>query len=293
MKKNLRTLKQMQIEGQKITWLTCYDYSFATILESTDLDMILVGDSGGMVMSGYENTVPVSMDEMINFSKSVRSGAPNKFIVGDMPKGSYEINNDEAIRNALRFVKEAGCDAVKLEGGINMSARIKSIVESGIPVIGHIGLTPQSASSLGGYRVIGRNRSELTSLIEDGKAVEQAGAFAVLLEAAPPSVAKEIKKVVTFPVLGIGSGSHVDGQLLILHDLLGIYPNFRPKFAKCYVPEVINDFLDSIKLLSREENYKNFTNKDGIHALSKLCIDKFIFETRNLIFPNDDFSYQE
>ncbi len=293
MKKNLRTLKQMQIEGQKITWLTCYDYSFATILETTDLDMILVGDSGGMVMSGYENTVPVSMDEMINFCKSVRSGAPSKFIVGDMPKGSYEINNDEAIRNAMRFVKEAGCDAVKLEGGINMSARIKSIVESGIPVIGHIGLTPQSASSLGGYRVIGRNRSELTSLIEDGKAVEQAGAFAVLLEAAPPSVAKEIKKVVTFPVLGIGSGSHVDGQLLILHDLLGIYPNFRPKFAKCYVPEVIDDFLESIKLFSKEENSKNFTNQDGIHALSKLCIDKFIFETRNLIFPNDDYSYQE
>jgi 3-methyl-2-oxobutanoate hydroxymethyltransferase len=293
MKKNLRTLKQMQIESQKITWLTCYDYSFATILDSTDIDMILVGDSGGMVMSGYENTVPVSMDEMINFSKSVRSGAPNKFIVGDMPKGSYEVNNDDAIRNAMRFVKEAGCDAVKLEGGINMSLRIKSIVDSGIPVIGHIGLTPQSASSLGGYRVVGRNQSELTSLTEDAKAVEQAGAFAVLLEAAPPSVAMAIKKVVDFPVLGIGSGSYVDGQLLILHDLLGIYPNFRPKFAKCYVPAVIEDFIESIKSFSKEENSKIFKNQDGIHALSKLCINKFIYETRNLIFPNDDFSYQE
>lgn len=283
----------MQSQGRKITWLTCYDYSFATILDSTDLDMILVGDSGGMVMFGYETTVPVTMDEMISISKSVRVGAPNKFIVGDMPKGSYEVNNEEAIRNAMRFVKEAGCDAVKLEGGVNMSARIKAIVDSGISVVGHIGLTPQSATSLGGYRVIGRDQSELKSLLIDGKAIQDAGAFAVLVEAAPPSVAKELKNIVNLLVLGIGSGANVDGQLLILHDLLGIYPNFRPKFAKCYVPDVMDDFLKSLEALSEKEVDKNFTNKDGIHALSKMCVDKFINEVRNLEFPSVDYSYKE
>jgi 3-methyl-2-oxobutanoate hydroxymethyltransferase len=283
----------MQSEGKKITWLTCYDYSFATILESTDLDMILVGDSGGMVMLGYETTVPVTMDEMVYLSKSVRAGAPNKFIVGDMPKGSYEVSNEEAIRNAMRFVKEAGCDAVKLEGGINMSPRIKAIVDSGVSVVGHIGLTPQSATSLGGYRVIGRDQSELKSLLLDAKAVEDAGAFAVLVEAAPPSAAKELKNVVDFLVLGIGSGINVDGQLLILHDLLGIYPNFRPKFAKCYVPDVMHDFLKSLESLSEKQGDKKFMNADGLHALSKMCVEKFIFEVKNSIFPNTEYSYKE
>ncbi len=287
MKHTLRSLNSLRNNGELVTWLTCYDYSFATILEETNLDMILVGDSGGMVMLGYKDTVPVTMDEMILMSKAVRKGAPNKFVVGDMPKGSYEISNEAAVLNALRFVKEADCDAIKLEGGIEIVDRVRAIQQSGIPVIGHIGLTPQSAGNLGGYRVVGRTKSEQQKLINNAKELESAGAFAILIEAVPPLTTKKITSSVNNLVMGIGAGKYTHGQLLILHDLLGLYADFRPKFAKSFIRDVIEEFY---------ENYENFASHyktDGIRQLSKMAINKYIYLVKQGEFPNDRYSYSD
>lgn len=291
MKRNLNSLRAMRDKGEKITWLTCYDYSFASVLESTELDLILVGDSGGMVLLGYSDTTPVSMDEMLLMCKAVRRGARNKFIVGDMPKGSYEVSDAEAVNNAMRFVKEAGCDAVKLEGGSGMCSRVQAITRSGIPVIGHIGLTPQTSSQFGGYRVVGKKDSEAKELTKHAKDLEEAGAFAILFEAIPPAVAAELTKVLNSITFGIGAGSATDGQLLILHDLLGLYPDFRPKFAKCYVPAIVNDYLESLHSLKDLIAYGRETRKDGLREISHRAVERYIHEVKNGTFPNEHFSY--
>jgi len=290
MRQNLRTLTIAKSNSKPITWLTCYDYSFARVLNETDLDLILVGDSGGMVALGYSDTVPVTMDEMIMLTSAVRRGAPDKFIIGDMPKGSYEVNNDDAISNAMRFVKEAGADAIKLEGGVSMAERIAAISKSGIPVFGHIGLTPQSAVARGGYRVVGRESGEGKKVMEDALAVQEAGAVAVLLEALPPTLSQAITSSLNIPVLGIGAGPHVDGQLLILHDLLGLYPDFRPKFAQCFIPDVLDSFQESIAI-SREDARSE--RLDGLRELSRLAVESFILATQNRSFPGDTYSYSD
>lgn len=279
--------------GTVLTWLTCYDYSLASALNRTDLDMILVGDSGGMVALGYTDTTPVTMDEMIMMSSSVRRGAPDKFIVGDMPKGSYEVSNEVAVNNAMRFVKESGCDAVKLEGGATMALRVKAIVEAGIPVIGHIGLTPQSSTSQGGYRVIGRTSIELENLQSSFDSLTRAGAFAILLEAVPPKVAKKFTdeaKIVTF---GIGAGKFTHGQLLILHDLIGLYPNFRPKFAKCYVPDVLEQFIVNLRNSGDLNIFGKQTRADGMYEIVRLAVVAFIESVRLRTFPDETFSYKD
>ncbi len=282
----------MRASAQPITWLTCYEFSFATALAATDLDMILVGDSGGMVALGYVDTVPVSMDEMILLASAVRRGAPNKFIVGDMPKGSYEASDAEAINNAMRFVKESGCDAVKIEGGTVMANRVKAIVDSGIPVVGHIGLTPQSAAAAGGYRVVGRNIGEFEVLHSSLQDLEKAGAFAILLEAIPPTVSKRLTEASSSIILGIGAGKFTHGQLLILHDLLGLYPNFRPKFAKCYVPDVVGAFGSRLHLESDQIEFGRSTRKDGLHEITRLAVEHYVAEVRSGKFPNDQYSYK-
>jgi 3-methyl-2-oxobutanoate hydroxymethyltransferase len=287
MKHNLRTIESLVKNNEILTWLTCYDYSFATILEETDLDLILVGDSGGMVLHGHKDTVPVTMEEMILMCKSVRRGSPNKFIVGDMPKGSYEISNEIAITNAMRFVKEGGCDAIKLEGGIDVLERVKSIKKSGIAVIGHIGLTPQSSTNLGGYRVVGRTKIEEEDLINSAKHLEQAGVFAILVEAVPPSITEKIKLNTRSLIFGIGAGPFAHGQLLILHDLLGLYSDFRPKFAKSFIGDVIETYYHDYKNL--ETSFKT----DGIRHLSKLAINEFIKQVKDGKFPDKNFSYTE
>lgn len=292
MKHNIRSLKELKTQGTPITWLTCYEYSFATALNSTDLDMILVGDSGGMVALGYGDTVPVTMDEMIFLASSVRRGAPDKFIVGDMPKGSYEVSDEDAVRNAMRFAKEAGCDAVKLEGGQIMASRVRAIVDSGITVIGHIGLTPQSSGALGGYRVIGRDVKEVQDMKLSIEALESAGAFAILVEALPPVVSEEIQKMAKSIIFGIGAGLPVDGQLLILHDALGLYPKFRPKFAKNYVPSILHEFS---KELSKQENvieYGRETRRDGLHEITRLAVNEYIRDVRTKNFPSSEYSYK-
>ena len=292
MKHSLRSLKEMKLSKTPITWLTCYDYSFASVLDSTDLDMILVGDSGGMVLLGYSDTVPVTMNEMIQLASSVRRGAPSKFIIGDMPKGSYEGSNEEAIKNAMRFIKESSCDAVKLEGGIEMSERVRAISGSGIPVVGHIGLTPQSAIAQGGYRVIGRVKDEKNKLFSDAKKLTDSGAFAILLEAMPPDLAAKISSKLEILIMGIGAGPQVDGQLLILHDLLGLYPNFRPKFAKCYIPAAIEEFIVGIGSVENLVAHGRSTRNDGFREIARLAVNLFIKETKAGIFPSSEYSYK-
>lgn len=290
MKLNLRSMLEAKSKSRPLTWLTCYDYSFASVLSETDLDLILVGDSGGMVALGYTDTVPVTMDEMIMLTSAVRRGAKDKFIVGDMPKGSYEVSNEDAVRNAMRFAKEAGADAVKLEGGVSMVDRISAITKSGIPVFGHVGLTPQSAVAHGGYRVVGRASKEGDQVLVDALAVQEAGAVAVLLEALPPKLSKSITESLKIPVLGIGAGPFVDGQLLILHDLLGLYPDFRPKFAQCFIPQVLRAFMDSVE--NTTEDARDL-RRDGLRELSRLAVCSFIAETVSGGFPGTTYSYAD
>ena len=292
-KHTVKSLAELRATRVPITWLTCYEYSFATALDSTSLDMILVGDSGGMVALGHADTVPVTMNEMIHLASAVRRGAPNKFIVGDMPKGSYEASDYDAISNAMRFIKESGCDAIKLEGASVMANRAQAIVESGIPVIGHIGLTPQSSASFGGYRVFGRDSDEMESLKLAVHNLELAGVFAILLEAIPPQVARVLSEKASSIIFGIGAGKFTHGQLLILHDLLGLYPGFRPKFAKCYIPEVISTFISN---LGNHENLISFgrtTRQDGLHEITRLAVEAYVSEVKKQSFPSDDYTYKD
>jgi 3-methyl-2-oxobutanoate hydroxymethyltransferase len=293
MKHNIRTLQEMKQTQTPISWLTCYEYSFATALNATSLDMVLVGDSGGMVSLGYQDTSPVTMDEMIQLASAVRRGAPDKFIVGDMPKGSYEATDTDAVKNAMRFMKESSCDAVKLEGGAHMADRVRAITKAGIPTVGHIGLTPQSSGAFGGYRVVGRSESELSDLRESVIALENSGVFAILLEAVPTVAAQTLTNESNSIILGIGAGKHTDGQLLILHDLLGLYPTFRPKFAKCYVPQVLKNFSEELLGHSDLNTFGRSTRKDGIHEITRLAVESYVQEVKSREFPGPTFSYKD
>ncbi len=227
-------LQKMKDSGQTAVWVTSYDYWTAQFAEQAGMDMILVGDSLGMCIYGYEGTIPVTMDQCIWHSEAVRRGAPNTFIIGDMPFLSYQVNCDEAVRNAGRFFKEARVDAIKLEGGRRVCPQIKSIAEGGMLVMGHIGLTPQSSGQLGGFKAQGRTAETALELIEDAKAIQTAGAYSLLVEAVPPEVCKIIRDELTIPVYSIGAGIDADGQLMIVSDILGIFQAFTPKFVKKY-----------------------------------------------------------
>jgi 3-methyl-2-oxobutanoate hydroxymethyltransferase len=225
---------KMKKEGKKVTWLTAYDYPTATFAEAAGLDMLLVGDSLGMCVYGYPGTVPVTMDQCIVHSEAVRRGAPNTFVIGDMPFLSYQVSDADAVINAGRFLKEASVDAVKLEGGTRVAGRIRALVDAGILVCGHIGLTPQSSGQLGGHKAQGRTVESARMVIEDALAVQEAGAQLILLEAIPPEVAGFIARKLTIPVYSIGAGPECDGQLLIIADLIGQFQAFSPKFVKKY-----------------------------------------------------------
>ncbi len=238
-------LHKMKQEGEKIAWITAYDYPTAQFAEAAGMDMLLVGDSLGMCVYGYDSTVPVTMNQSIVHCQAVRRGAPNTFILGDMPFMSYQASDAEAVRNAGRFIKEAGVDGIKLEGGVRVISRIKAILNAGIVVCGHIGLTPQSSGQLGGHKAQGRTVESAKLLIEDALAIEDAGAQLLLLEAVPPEVAGFIAKKLSIPVLSIGAGPYCDGQLLIVSDLIGQFQAFTPKFVKKYanVAQVVTDAL--------------------------------------------------
>lgn len=250
-------------EGKPITWLTCYDYPTAYLQEQAGIDMILVGDSLGMTMLGFDSTLPVTMDDMIRHASAVRRGAPNTFIVGDMPYMSYQPSVETAIRSAGRFMAEASCDAIKLEGGAEMADRIAGIVAAGIPAIGHLGLTPQSASALGGFRVQGRSASLAKKIVDNAKALEQAGAFMILLEMVPDRVCQIItERAQNCIIMSLGSGPTAHGQLLIYHDMFGLYPRFKPKMAKMFgnAGEVI---LNGLKQYVSEVSGKSFPQPEN------------------------------
>ncbi len=241
----IHDLYDMKKRGEKITWLTSYDFPTAQFAEEAGIEMILVGDSMGMCVYGYESTVPVTMEQCIVHCDAVRRGAPNTFVMGDMPFMSYHTSNGDAVRNAGRFIKETGVDSVKLEGGVRIAGRISAIVDAGILVCGHIGLTPQSSGQLGGHKAQGRTADSARLVIDDALAVQEAGAHILLLEAIPPEVASFITKKLSIPVLSIGAGIHCDGQLLIVSDMIGQFKAFTPKFVKKYaaVAEVITDAM--------------------------------------------------
>jgi 3-methyl-2-oxobutanoate hydroxymethyltransferase len=222
-------------DHEPITWLTCYDYPTAYLQEAAGIEMILVGDSLGMTMLGFDSTLPVTMDDMVRHAQAVRRGAPTAFVVGDMPYMTYQPSVETAIRNAGRFMAECGCDAIKLEGGAAMADRIKGIVDAGIPAIGHLGLTPQSVSALGGFRVQGKSAALAKKIVDDAKTLEKAGAFAILLEMVPDRLCQLItERAEGCIIMSLGSGPQAHGQLLIYHDMFGLYPKFKPKMAKVY-----------------------------------------------------------
>lgn len=227
-------LQKMKQEGQKTVWITAYDFWTASFAEKAGMDMLLVGDSLGMCIYGYSGTIPVTMDQCIWHSEAVRRGAPNTFIIGDMPFLSYQVSVEEAVRNAGRFHKEAGVDAIKLEGGRRVCSRIQAIADGGMLVMGHIGLTPQSSGQQGGFKAQGRTAEAAWEVIEDALAIEAAGAFALLVEAVPPEVCGIIREKLSIPVYSIGAGWEADGQLMICSDVLGIFQAFTPKFVKKY-----------------------------------------------------------
>lgn len=275
----LPTLFKKAEDGEPITWLTCYDYPTAYFQEEAGIDMILVGDSLGMTMLGYDSTLPVTMNDMIRHTQAVRRGAPKAFLVGDMPYMTYQASVEDAIRNAGRFMAEAATDGIKLEGGKEMADRIHGVVSAGIPAIGHLGLTPQSASALGGFRLQGKGALQAKKIVDDAKALEEAGAFAILLELVPDRVCKLItERAENCLIMSLGSGPHAHGQLLIYHDMFGLYPKFKPKMAKVFgnAGEVILDGLKGYVTevtsgdFPAEENYFGMKDEDYEDLLDML-----------------------
>ena len=265
MKKSINDIRQMVKDGEKISFLTSYDYLTAKYEERAGIDMILVGDSLGNVELGYDSTIPVTMDEMISHASSVRRGAPNTFIIGDMPYMSYQISNEMAIMNAGRFIKESRCDAIKLEGaGEQICERVRAIVGAGILVMGHIGLTPQFTAQLGGLKAQGKTAEAAWRLVEEAKKLEEAGCWAILVEGVPAIVGKAIKENTTIPILGIGAGSYVDGQLIIYADMIGYYDDFTPKFVKqyCNVGEIVQKAFEEYISDVKECQFPD----DNVHA---------------------------
>lgn len=235
MKNTVATLQQQKLDGDKITMLTAYDYSTAKLVDECGVNTILVGDSLGMVMLGYEDTISVTMEDMIHHTAAVTRGAKNALVVGDMPFMSYQTSVYDAVVNAGRLMKEGRCQAVKLEGGASVCPQIKAITEASIPVVAHIGLTPQSVNAFGGFKVQGKSEADARRLIEEAKAVEAAGAFAIVLECIPAKLAKLITESVSIPTIGIGAGADCDGQVLVYQDMLALFSDFKPKFVKHFV----------------------------------------------------------
>lgn len=268
-KLNRFDLQKMKESGEKVVWITAYDFATAQFAEKAGMDMILVGDSLGMCIYGYEGTVPVTMDQCIYHSEAVRRGASNTFVIGDMPFLSYQVSVEDSVRNAGRFYKEANVDAIKLEGGLRVCAQIKAIADGGMLVMGHIGLTPQSSGQLGGFKAQGRTADTALELINDARAVQEAGAFSLLVEAVPPKVCKIIRDELTIPVYSIGAGIHADGQLMISSDVLGIFQAFTPKFVKKYadladqITKAFEAYVEDVRALRFPEDQHTYTMTEG------------------------------
>ncbi|MGV1099455.1 3-methyl-2-oxobutanoate hydroxymethyltransferase [Thiovibrio sp. JS02] len=274
-KLTVRDIVEMKGRGERIVMLTAYDASFGRLLDQSGIEVVLVGDSLGMVLLGYESTVPVTMAEMLHHARAVKHGVKRAVLVGDLPFLSYQVSVKEAIANAGRFLKEAGCDAVKLEGGLEVCDTVSALVRAGIPVMGHIGLTPQTAGSLGGYKVQGKDAASARRLLAEATALAAAGAFALVLECIPDKLAEAITANIGIPTIGIGAGPHCDGQVLVLHDLLGMYEKFVPSFVKRYaklapqIKEAVASYRDEVKAGVYPDAEHCFTMQLAVESLLK------------------------
>ena len=251
----------MKRDGKRITMMTAYDAAFARLVDKAGIDILLVGDSAGMVMLGYPNTVPVTMDDMVRMSAAVSRGATHPVLVGDMPFGSYQTGTADALRNAARFLKEGGMDAVKIEGGHETVDTVRTLVDNGISVMAHVGLTPQRVAMLGGFKTQARSARAARRLIDDAVALEDAGAFSIVLESIPAPVAEIVTERLSIPTIGIGAGPSCDGQVLVLHDVLGLYGDFKPKFAKRYV-DIGSQVIDALKAFDTEVRAGTFPDDE-------------------------------
>jgi 3-methyl-2-oxobutanoate hydroxymethyltransferase len=264
-RKTILDIKKMKGLGEKITMLTAYDYPTSSILDECGIDIILVGDSLGMVVLGYDTTLPVTMEDMLHHTKAVSRAAQNSMVVADMPFLSYQVSTQLAVANAGRFLQEAGAQAVKLEGGRESAEIVSRITSAGIPVMAHVGLTPQSINQLGGFRVQGKKEDAALRIIEDAKILEDAGAFSIVLELVPEKLADEITKSINIPTIGIGGGIHCDGQVLVINDMLGLYDKFTPKHVKKYA---------------------------NLNTEIKKAVKSYISEVRNGSFPDSEHSFK-
>jgi 3-methyl-2-oxobutanoate hydroxymethyltransferase len=260
--------------GEPIVMITAYDYPSAQVAQEAGVDMVLVGDSGAMTVLGYPTTVPVSTDEMLMLAAAVRRGLETPLLVGDLPFGSYEASNELAVATAQRFVKEAGCDAVKLERGGTSAERARAIVQAGIPVMGHVGLTPQTATALGGYRAQGRTSDRALAVAHDALALQEAGCFSIVFEAIPAAVATELTTRLEIPVIGIGAGPATDGQVLVLHDLLGIYDGHAPRFAKRYA-DVKSEMVAGVAAYAAEVRGRTFPAPEHTYSIDDDELERF------------------
>ena len=272
-KLTIQDIIMMKQNGEKISMLTAYDASFAGLIDASGIEMVLVGDSLGMVLLGYDSTIPVTMEEMLHHCRAVNRGVKRAVMVGDMPFMSYQVSESEAITNAGRFLKESGCDAVKLEGGTEMCNKVKAISLAGIPVMGHIGLTPQTASQLGGYKVQGRDADSARKLLQSARDLEASGAFSIVLECIPAELSEVITKAVSIPTIGIGAGKHCDGQVLVTHDMVGMFEKFIPSFVKQYanlasqIKEAVATYNEEVKNGSFPSEEQSFNVQVDIQNL--------------------------
>ena len=250
-KVTIQDLKNAKAEGRKLSMITAYDYPFGLMADEAEVDIILVGDSVGMVVMGYDGTEKVTMDDMIHHIKAAVTGCKGPLVVGDMPFGSYNVSIEQAVSNAVRLMKEGGCDVIKLEGGVDYAPTVEAIVKAGVPVQGHIGLTPQTATALGGFKMQGKNAAAAKQIYDDAVALEKAGAFSIVLEAVPAPLGKLIADSVSVPIIGIGAGPDVDGQVLVTHDMVGLFDKFVPKFVKQYT-QIRKVILDAIAEYKKE-----------------------------------------
>ncbi len=263
----LPRLAEMKRLGEPIVMVTAYDYPSALAAEKAGVDMVLVGDSGAMTVLGYDSTVPVELDEILMLAKAARRGLSSPFLVGDLPFGSYEVSDEQAVTTALRFVKEAGCAAVKLEGGGPTSvARARAISSAGIPVMGHVGLTPQTSTALGGYRAQGKTAEQALLIRDQAIALEQAGCFAIVFEAIPSELAAEIMPRISVPVIGIGAGGGVDGQVLVFHDLLGIREGLGARFVKRYA-NILDEMVDGVSAFAEDVRDRSFPGSEHGYSI--------------------------
>lgn len=279
-KNTVATLAEMKARGEKISQLTCYDYTTARLIDEAGIDMILVGDSLGMTMQGYKDTLPVTLDEMIIYGRSVVRGCKRTFVVVDMPFMSYQISPAQALESAGRIMKETGASAVKLEGGKSVCEQIRAITEAGIPVVGHIGMTPQSVNAFGGFKVQGKGEENAKRVLEDALAVQEAGAFAVTLECVPPKLAALITKKLDIITIGIGASKECDGQVLVYQDMLGMSGDFVPKFARKF-RDIGNEMKETFRAYDEEVKATTYPAEEHTYAKSD-CSDEFLKELEQM-----------